>query len=65
MGDIQDPAGAILWGRFSHEAVNWGDGKARREEEGVTAMGRAALQRKRLVRMGDGWGEGEDRGKPL
>ena len=38
---------------FSHGAANRDGGKAGREGEGVTAMGRAALQTWRLVRMGD------------
>ncbi len=54
MGDIQDPAGAILRGRFSHGAANQDGGKARREAGGVTVTRRAMLQRWRLVRMGDG-----------
>ena len=41
---------------FSHGAANRDGGKAGREGEGVTAMGRAMLRRWRLVRMGDGWG---------
>lgn len=31
-------------------------GKARREEKGLTVPEMAAVQRWRLVRMGDGWG---------
>lgn len=39
-------------------------GKARREEKGLTVPEMAAVQRRRLVRMGDER-KGKDRGKPL
>lgn len=54
--DARTEGVALRRGPFSH---GWMEGKAGREEEGVTVPARETQQTWRLVRMGDERGEGQ------
>ena len=65
MGDIQDPAGAILWGRFFSRSRKSGRREGKERGEGGDGHKKGDVAEMAAGSHGCRMGEGKDRGKPL